>query len=63
MRAFRTFFDGEKVFVPEELRGSPPSEVILVIEDSTEKLEWTKAQEASFAKAWDNPEDAVYDTL
>lgn len=63
MRAIKTQFDGEKVVVPEELKGAPPSEVILVIQETAEKLEWTTAQEAAFAKAWDNPEDAVYDTL
>jgi len=65
--AIKTRFDGEKVIIPNELRGLPPGEVILIFADgteqATERLAWTKAQESAFAKAWINDEDAVYDNL
>lgn len=62
----RTQFDGEKIVLPHDLRGLPPQEVIVIYEADENALEsqaWLKAQEASFAKAWDNDEDAVYDEL
>ena len=66
MVAIKTQFDGEKILLPDDLRGLPPQEVILVYEAEVNTLEnqgWLKAQEASFAKAWDNDEDSVYDQL
>ena len=66
MVAIKTQFDGEKIGLPENLRGLPPQEVIVIYEADENALEtqaWLKAQEASFAKAWDNDEDAVYDQL
>ncbi|MEX2171204.1 MAG: hypothetical protein WD851_17925 [Pirellulales bacterium] len=66
MVAIKTKFDGEKILLPDDLRGLPPQEVILVYEVEEITLEnqgWLKAQEASFAKAWDNDEDSVYDQL
>jgi hypothetical protein len=67
MKAIKTRYDGEKVIVPDELKGLPPSEVILVVQDqpvrATESSVWAKAQEAAFAKVWDNDEDAVYDAM
>lgn len=67
MIAIRTNFDGKKIVVPEELRGIAPTEVILVIERpkpaAKEKQAWTRAQEPSFAKVWNNDEDAIYDNL
>jgi hypothetical protein len=64
MVAIKAQFDGEKIVLPDELRGCPPQEVIVVYEASEAELEndpWLKAQEASFARVWDNDEDAVYD--
>jgi len=64
--AIKTQFDGEKIVLPENLRGLPPQEVIVIYEAEENALEsqaWLKAQEASFAKAWENDEDAVYDEL
>ena len=67
MIAIRANFDGRKIAVPKELRGLAPRDVILIVEtpDDTakEKQRWAKAQEATFAKVWDNDEDAVYDNL
>ena len=66
MVAIKTQFDGEKIVLPNDLRGLPPQEVIVIYEadeNALESQEWLKAQEASFAKAWDNDEDAVYDQL
>jgi hypothetical protein len=62
----KTQFDGEKIVLPLDLRGLPPQEVIVIYEADENALEsqaWLKSQEASFAKAWDNDEDAVYDEL
>ena len=66
MVAIKTKFDGEKIVLPDDLRGLPPQDVIVVYEADEIALErqaWLKAQEASFAKVWDNEEDAVYDQL
>ena len=55
------------IIVPDELRGLPPGEVIVIIQDDAngraDTQEWMKAQEAPFARAWDNDEDGVYDTM
>ena len=67
MLAIKAHFDGEKVVVPEEVRGTPPTDVIVIFEDApdkaTEQQLWLKAQEAAFTKVWDNKEDAVYDSM
>jgi hypothetical protein len=66
MVAIKAQFDGEKIVLPDALRGLPPQDVIVIYEADEGTLEsqaWLKAQEASFAKAWDNDEDAVYDQL
>ncbi|HEX5471533.1 MAG TPA: hypothetical protein VFW73_06585 [Lacipirellulaceae bacterium] len=64
MVAIKTQFDGEKIVLPDNLRGLPPQEVIIVYgadEKALEDQAWLKAQESTFAHAWDNDEDAVYD--
>ena len=65
MVAIKAQFEGEKIVLPENLRGLPPQEVIIYEADegTLETQAWLKAQEASFANAWDNDEDAVYDQL
>ena len=66
MVAIKTQFDGEKIVLPDDLRGLPPQEVILIYQTDVDVVEtqgWLKAQEESFAKAWDNDEDAAYDEL
>jgi len=66
MVAIKAKFDGEKIVLPDALRGCPPQEVILIYEadeNSFESQAWLKAQEESFARAWDNDEDAVYDQM
>lgn len=67
MHAIRGRFDGEKVIVSEAVRGLLPGEVIVVFtdagEEATDRETWAKGQEAAFASAWTNDEDAVYDTL
>ena len=66
MVAIKAQFDGEKIVLPDDLRGLPPQEVILIYrmdENALESEAWLKAQEASFAKAWENNEDAAYDQL
>jgi hypothetical protein len=57
---------GEKIVLPNDLRGLPHQEVIVIYEADENALEtqaWLKAQEASFAKAWDNDEDTAFDQL
>lgn len=66
MIALKAQFDGEKIVLPDALRGLPPQEVIVVcVADfaEAESQAWHKAQEATFAKAWNNAEDAAYDNL
>ena len=67
MVAIKARFDGKKIVVPESLQGAPPGDVLIIFEnlpgDQDEKQGWLKAQEAAFAKVWDNDEDAVYDSL
>jgi TusA-related sulfurtransferase len=67
MRAIKTHFDGKTIKVPKELRQAAPGEVLVIIQEkrpeADDSLAWLKAQEAAFAKVWDNDEDAVYDSL
>lgn len=66
MLAVKATFDGERIVLPDELRGVPPGKVIVIFEDAADAEDralWLKAQEAAFDKAWDNPEDEVYDRL
>lgn len=65
MRVIKTHYDGKRVVLPDEARDLPPGEVILIFEDehAADRALWAKAQEKSFAKAWDNEEDAAYDRL
>jgi hypothetical protein len=66
MVAIKTHFDGQKIDVPPELRNTPPGEVIVIFaqaDEPGEKAEWLKAQEKSFSKIWDNPEDEIYDRM
>lgn len=67
MHVIKGHFDGEKVIVPEEVRGLPPGDVIIVFENgahrASETHTWMRAQESSFGKVWNNDEDAVYDSL
>jgi hypothetical protein len=66
MVAIKTTYGGEKIVLPEALRGLPPQEVILICQtddSASDDQAWLKAQEESFAKAWDNDEDAVYDEM
>jgi len=67
MIAIKARFDGEKIILPEEARGAPPGDVILVFASdpaqARERLAWTRAEDLAFAKAWDNDEDAIYDSL
>jgi hypothetical protein len=68
MLAIKARYDGKKVVLPDEISAAiPPGEVIVVFGAARvtddEIADWEKAQEASFAKAWDNDEDAVYDAL
>ena len=64
--AVKATFDGERIVLPDDLHGVPPGRVIVIFEDAADAEDralWLQAQEAAFAKAWDNPEDEVYDHL
>ena len=67
MHVMKGTFDGQKVVIPDDVRGLPPGEVIVVFENGVdrggERQAWTRIQEAALAKAWTNDEDSVYDTL
>ncbi len=67
MRAVKAHFDGEKIALPEEAKGEPPGEVIVVFQDpdseDAEKAFWLAVQEGAFAAAWDSEQDAMYDDL
>jgi hypothetical protein len=67
MVAIKAHFDGQNIVVPDSIRGAPPGDVLIIFEkgpaDADETRAWMKAQEATFAKAWDNDEDAIYDSL
>lgn len=57
----------------EKIRGLPPEKVAKVEEfvdlltqsDDERRLSaaWMKLSQDAFARAWDNPDDAIYDTL
>lgn len=67
MVVIKAHFNGKTIVVPQELRGAPPGEVLLVLENLSPKTDdrqdWVNAQESAFAKVWDNVEDEVYDSL
>jgi hypothetical protein len=66
MRAVKTKYDGKTIKVPKELRSAPPGDVLIVFQEShktPDDLSWLKAQETSFARVWDNDQDAIYDGL
>jgi hypothetical protein len=67
MRAIKTHFDGKTIKVPKDLRKAPPGDVLVIFQETRpeadDSLSWLKAQEAAFAKVWENDEDAVYDSL
>lgn len=64
--AIQTIFDGQRIVLADDMRGVPPGKVIVIFEgapDTEDRRLWLTDQEAAFAKAWDNPEDDVYDHL
>jgi hypothetical protein len=67
MVAIKARFDGKNIILPKEYRKGLPREVLVVFEGAAPEAEesrlWLKAQEQAFAKAWDNDEDAIYDSL
>ncbi len=67
MVVIRAKFDGTKVIIPESVQKLPAGDVLLIFENGrssgSETDEWESAGESAFRKAWDNEEDAVYDSL
>ncbi len=61
-------FDGSQRQLDVEVDLKPDTRLLVIILDeeiSNEALVWSamKASESSFARVWDNEEDAVYDHL
>jgi hypothetical protein len=65
MLAVRATYDGKEIHIPEDAKGIPPCNVIVLFEqeEPAEDIGWLKIQEQALAKAWDDEEDAVYDQL
>jgi len=67
MLALKARFDGRKVVLPKGRVKVRPGPVIVIFEEAgdsaRERRSWIKAQEKVFAKAWNNSEDAAYDSL
>jgi TusA-related sulfurtransferase len=67
MLAIKAVFDGNKIVLPEKLVNVPPGEVIVIFESlataGPDIDEWMELQEEAFARAWDNDEDSIYDSL
>lgn len=68
------FFEQIKSLLPEQLTAHQFERLVEVVElldaklgegkaDLVRRREWMRAQEPSFAAAWDNDADAVYDSL
>jgi len=62
------YFDGPQVRLDVKIELEPNTRLLVTILDekvSHEALVWSamKASEATFARVWDNEEDAVYDRL
>jgi predicted DNA-binding antitoxin AbrB/MazE fold protein len=60
-------FDNGVFKPPEKVENIPAGAVYTVLSEDelrslAEDLEWLKASQKSF-EFWDNPEDAIYDTL
>ena len=67
MRAVKAKYDGRNIILPEDARGEPPGEVIVVFQEGAraagEDALWLAAQERALAEVWENEDDAVYDSL
>jgi hypothetical protein len=66
MLAIRATYDGREIHIPEDAKGIPACNVIVLFErdePNVVDLDWVKAQEQTLAKAWDDEEDAVYDSI
>lgn len=63
MLAIRTQFDGKEIRIPEEAKGLPPDDVIVLFEEQRHVSDgdWLKVQEQTLANAWDDKEDSIYD--
>ena len=68
MIAVKAKFDGKQVILPADFKPPAGQDVIVVFEeggltDEQEGALWMRASEESLRKVWDNPDDAIYDTL
>lgn len=67
MLAIKARYDGRRIVLPSRRPKVRPGAVLVLFSapggKDAERRAWLKAQERSFAKIWDNDEDAVYDRL
>jgi hypothetical protein len=64
MLAIRARYNGKDIIFPEDAKGIPPCNVIVLFEDEvTQNADWLRIQEQALAKAWDEKEDSIYDNL
>ncbi|HLX62575.1 MAG TPA: hypothetical protein VKX17_14960 [Planctomycetota bacterium] len=67
MLAIKAHYDGKKVVLPKSIHRKAPAEVIVIFNEPEPKQDgaelFAKAQEAAFARVWDNEDDAIYDSL
>lgn len=67
MLAVKAHYDGKKVILPKHIKVKAAADVLVIFSDPDSKEDGAellaKAQEAAFAKVWDNEEDAIYDSL
>ena len=67
MQAIKAQCDGTKIILPQTEK-FPGGQVIVVFTSGVgdrdeEHQAWMQVQEKSFAKVWNNEDDAIYDTL
>ena len=67
MLAVKAHYDGKKVVLPKSINRKAPADVIVIFNEPDRKYDGAeliaKAQEAAFARVWDNEDDAIYDSL
>ena len=67
MRVIKAHFDGESIKLPKQRKQQAPGEVLVIFNSAAttadDRASWLKAQQAAFAKVWDNDKDSIYDRL
>lgn len=67
MMVIKAHFDGKRITLPAGIHRAPAGGVLVIFDGlflkQMDELGWLSVQQATFAKAWDNDEDAIYDSL